>query len=691
MRRIQKLIRGLGAGGRARDRGICTAEVSHRVAQTRASPRGLRRLVATILRPSAALTLGVLGALGVMLDAWVRGARRQDAAGKSALLRRDRILEAVGSGAERLLRFMNGNRLNEFLALLGEATGTSRVYVFQNHRNDKGEWVASQRFEWAAAGVPAQIDNPALQGASYEALGMRRWKMELRRGHAILGMVDQFPESEQVVLKSQGIRSLLVLPIFIGAEWWGFIGFDENRHDRWWSRTEVDALRTSAGLVAAAIERDRADERMQQLERARFERGAARAAERRSRFLAEASRVFGSTLKYGTVFEQLAQLVVPELGDWCVIDVLEDGSVRRAAVTNADPDESPLAERILQSVPRRQPSNPIVQTLESGSSRIVARISDTAIRQHAPEGEPEIGERSAIIVPLRAEGGVVAAMTLLAAESREYEVDDLALADELAGRASLALVNACLYSEARRATRIRDEMLAVVSHDLRNPLHTISLSAGLLEETAAFEGEAGKQLEIINRSVQRADRLIDDLLNVARLEAGTFALERRPVSSREVALEALELHRNQALEAKQDLISELPEQLPDVSADRDRLLEVFGNLLGNAIKFTDEGGEMRLGAEATDDGVRFWVADTGRGIPADQLPHLFDPFWQAARRREGAGLGLSIARGIVEAHAGRIRAESEEGVGTTISFTIPTGELEESTGGQAARREDAAD
>jgi len=354
---------------------------------------------------------------------------------------------------------------------------------------------------------------------------------------------------------------------------------------------------------------------------------------------------------------------------------------------HGDPAAAPLAAVARRSAPPRDEANPIARTVEEGSARILQRVSadvlaDMAAVARAGQGRETvdadlgaIGPRSAMIIPLRVRGRVVGVLTLLAKPSKPYRRGDLALAEELAERASLALENARLYAEARRATRVRDEMLAIVSHDLRNPLHTIELSAGLLEAITPQEAETvRKQLEIVKRSVQRADRLIDDLLDVARLEAGTFSLECGPVASIEVAREALELHRGQAEEEGERLIAALPERLPDVWADRDRLLQVFSNLLGNAIKFTPAGGRIELGAEAGDQDVRFWVRDTGPGIAPDELPHVFDPFWQAKRRRGGAGLGLAIARGIVDAHGGRIHVESEPGVGTTVWFTIPTAE-----------------
>src|SRR5690606_9597698 len=219
----------------------------------------------------------------------------------------------------------------------------------------------------------------------------------------------------------------------------------------------------------------------------------------------------------------------------------------RAAVAHADPAAAPLAEAIRRSAPPRDKTNPIARTLEEGSARILHRVTartlaDTAAAAGGARGGAAdadrrsadvgaIARRSVMMVPLRARGQVAGVLTLLAEPSRLYKRDDLALAGELADRASLALENARLYAEARRATRVRDEMLAIVSHDLRNPLHTIGLSAGVLETITPPDAEtARKQLEIVKRSVQLADRLIDDLLDVARLEAGKLQLECGPVA-----------------------------------------------------------------------------------------------------------------------------------------------------------------
>ncbi|MEO8946391.1 MAG: HAMP domain-containing sensor histidine kinase, partial [Gemmatimonadaceae bacterium] len=248
--------------------------------------------------------------------------------------------------------------------------------------------------------------------------------------------------------------------------------------------------------------------------------------------------------------------------------------------------------------------------------------------------------------------------------------------DQLARLVGGALENVRLYRAAQRAAQARDDVLAIVSHDLRNPLHTIVLSASYLAEV--FLGDlpevALQQTQVIKRAVDRANSLIRDLLDVSSIEAGGFAVETRPVSPETLINDAREEMSPAASAANVSLVCRADEDLPDVMADRERLQQVFSNLIGNAIKFTPGGGVIEVTAAA--DGpfsVRFSVRDSGRGISEDNLPHIFDRFWQARNTtRTGAGLGLAIAKGIVEAHDGTIHAASEVGRGAEIGFDLPT-------------------
>jgi signal transduction histidine kinase len=181
-------------------------------------------------------------------------------------------------------------------------------------------------------------------------------------------------------------------------------------------------------------------------------------------------------------------------------------------------------------------------------------------------------------------------------------------------------------------------------------------------------------VEAIYRAATRMNRLIQDLLDVALMESGQLTLERSRVSARELIVGAVEMQMPLAASSSLELRVDLNHDVPDVWGDRDRLLQVFENLIGNAIKFTEAGGSITVGAAERDHEVVFWTADTGGGIASENLPHVFDRFWQATRGHQGAGLGLPVAKGIVEAHGGRIWVESTEGLGTTFSFTIPKAE-----------------
>jgi PAS domain S-box-containing protein len=235
-----------------------------------------------------------------------------------------------------------------------------------------------------------------------------------------------------------------------------------------------------------------------------------------------------------------------------------------------------------------------------------------------------------------------------------------------------ALADASAARElAERSTRIRDDVLAVVAHDLRSPVHTILGAAGVVE--IIHTGEAhDRHVHIIQRAARRMERLISDLLDVASIEGGTLSVRSGPVDLGVVASEIVELLDGQARERSINVKSEIDPGIPVVVGDHDRLMQVLSNLLGNAIKFSPEGGNVRVRVSRNGDQVVVSVADTGIGISPTDLPHVFERFWRARdSSTKGAGLGLSIASGIVEAHGGKIWAESELGVGTTMRFALP--------------------
>ncbi|MEO8876402.1 MAG: ATP-binding protein [Polyangiaceae bacterium] len=269
---------------------------------------------------------------------------------------------------------------------------------------------------------------------------------------------------------------------------------------------------------------------------------------------------------------------------------------------------------------------------------------------------------------------------LLIAGLRQHELTEAArklnqqLQREIAERKQAQDELRKAVEQAQRATSVRDNILAIVSHDLKNPLSTILMSLTVMER--AWGGDdrrkSKKQMGSIKHSADRMDRLIQDLLDTASIEEGKLFVEPRRLAVAPLVAEAIDAIEPLATHKSLHIRNELPADLPPVFADAGRLLQVFANLLGNAIKFTPGGGTITVRADTVGETVQFSVTDTGAGIPEGDLTHLFDRFWQARpTAREGTGLGLNIVRGIVVAHGGRIWVDSRVGAGSTFFFTLP--------------------
>ena len=230
---------------------------------------------------------------------------------------------------------------------------------------------------------------------------------------------------------------------------------------------------------------------------------------------------------------------------------------------------------------------------------------------------------------------------------------------------------ALALEKAERAVRAREDVVAIVSHDLRNPVSTIAMAAAVLELDISEQAKA-EQIGVIKRAAAGMNRLIVDLLDVSAIEGGRFVVEPEPIPVAPLLKEVCRMMSAQAGQKGQRLECGVQNELPAVLGDRDRLSQVLSNLIGNAIKFVPSGGRIVVAAQPLEKEVAVTVHDTGPGIPDDDLDRIFDRFWHTRRRRGGgAGLGLAIAKGIVEAHGGRIWVESQLGEGTRFNFTLP--------------------
>jgi PAS domain S-box-containing protein len=297
--------------------------------------------------------------------------------------------------------------------------------------------------------------------------------------------------------------------------------------------------------------------------------------------------------------------------------------------------------------------------------------------------------RSAAAVPLRSDEDLIGVLIVGASEPRRFGQADLRLLQLVSERMRGVFARTRLFAELERhtneerslralaeaAVQAREDVLAVVSHDLRNPLSTIAMAASLLTDTelTLTPEQQRHQLSVIERTARRMNRLIRDLLDVARIEGGRFTVNRRCESATPLAMEAKESYRQIAQERDVELTCDVEEALPEVCVDRDRVMQLLGNFLGNAIKFTPPGGRVVIRAQRSESGgVRFSVTDNGPGIPQSDLPHVFSRFWQAKNTAHlGSGLGLAIAHGIAQAHDGRVWVDSSPAERTTFYFEIP--------------------
>ena len=396
-------------------------------------------------------------------------------------------------------------------------------------------------------------------------------------------------------------------------------------------------------------------ETQKKLEQIVLERTAELTSERRQRedaqrFLYEASSALAMSLDYEITLWALARAGIPHLADGCMVDVVqEDGSLKRVATAHVNSEK----EEILQN---------------GDCITLAAEV----IRS----GQPELRDKM-ISVPLVIRGNTIGAIRLiLERPDRSYNPFDLALAEDLADRAAIALDNATLYTKELEANRLKDEFLATVSHELRTPLTPILGAIYKLRASRTSDEDLQATLDIIERNTRAQARIVEELLDISRITAGKFNFNRQPIDLLPIIQRAIEVVRpsTEALGIHLQTSLEPLDRL--IWCDRDRMQQVIWNLLSNAIKFTRQGGLIEVRLDSSPDWAHIRISDTGVGISPEFLPHVFDEFRQAGnfvtRMQGGLGAGLAIVRYIVERHGGTVRAESRgEGQGATFVVDLP--------------------
>jgi PAS domain S-box-containing protein len=396
-------------------------------------------------------------------------------------------------------------------------------------------------------------------------------------------------------------------------------------------------------------------------------------------FLAAASAALDRSLDYQATVENLAGLTVPYLADWVVVETVgPDGSLRPSASIHVDLKRAELLVELaaLRAAPA-MPAGPVQDMAAlkprrmSGPADLLAELAQGDMR--AAELLSRIGAASAMVVPLRARGRILGRMTLVSTR-RIYQDRDLALADDLSRRGATALDNARLYGEVQESDRRKEEFLAVLAHELRNPMTPLLTCLELMRSPHADADSIARWREIMERQVRNLARLVDDLLDVSRITRGKIELQKQSIDLATVVARAVETTRPLIQSRGISLGVAIPPELK-LFADPLRVEQILANLLNNAAKYTPEGGRVDIEGEGDGVGVTVRVRDNGVGIAPDLLPRLFDLFQQGGNASGGLGIGLTLVRTLVELHGGGVRAMSPgPGRGSEFEVRLPIGE-----------------
>jgi signal transduction histidine kinase len=495
----------------------------------------------------------------------------------------------------------------------------------------------------------------------------------------VVADVDDEPSlaNLRAVISGEGIRALAFVPLIHRGNLLGKFMLYSSTPYRF-TAEEIQLGETIAGHIAVAVAR-RLDE-----EAIAIARTSANIAAERAAFLAEVSRLLASSLDYAQTLSSLARATLPFLADACIIyHLVGNSTLRRLALAHVDPE----VERLLRELHRfeipLESDVPAAQVVRTGARIVENQVAATIGEQiHSDLTYQSIvrtfAPQAYICVPLTARGRTLGAVAFIVTHhNRQYTAADVTLAEEVAQRAALALDNARLYQEARDAIALRDQFLSTAAHELKTPLTVLLGNAQAIERRAIRQGDLPERelraVHVIHEQAKRLSKMMAALLDISRLEQGKLSIERARFDLRTLVKRVVDevqpgltIHTVEYLAADEPMI---------VEGDELRLEQVLQNLIGNAVKYSLQGGVVQVQVVRRDNRACMSVSDQGMGIPAEDIPHLFERFYRASNideeRITGMGIGLYIVKEIVTLHGGSVEVESVLGTGSTFTVCLP--------------------
>ncbi|MDZ7743958.1 MAG: PAS domain S-box protein [Bacteroidota bacterium] len=604
--------------------------------------------------------------------------KRQEA--EHALSTSESILKAVSLASEKFLQYSYGEKsVPEVLSQLGEATNVSRVYIFENSLNKRGNYISTQIYEWAAKGIDSQMDNPHLKDVSFIETGFNRWNDEMLKGNSIYGLVRDFPNEERAALEPQHIISLMVVPIFCDKDWWGFIGFDDCREARSWSEAEIKALSAAADIFGAAIYRRKVEEELltlnNELELRVSERTRDLQKEVNERKLAE-TMLRESEEKYRQIFENandgiiltmkgIIEFTNPKLYE--MTGYLPRECIGKSFNDFVHPDfRETTMENYLGRINKKDaPERYDIQILDKQGNMKWIELKSNLIKW---ENEPTVLTFLTDITERKKTAEELKVLNQKLEQRVREEVEKLEKQQHL------------LIQKSKLESL--GELAAGIAHEINQPLGGISMALDNISikvgEHAATKEYLANKFRTIFEDIER----IRNIINHVRLFSKDHdIIDFETIDVNQVIKDALGMVVSQYKNHNVDLSLKLARYPICIKANKYRLEQVILNLLSNA-KYAVDEKEANGSSNSYQKSINIYskmneteadviVEDNGTGIPEEKQVNIFDPFYTTKKNEIGTGLGLSVSYGIIKELGGDILVDSKVAEYTRMIVSIP--------------------